>query len=251
MLKTVNHQTLEYVKTLCQPGDSSRRCVPPSVNAWFIFNSCMQQQCHESTVKGAIQADDAAAVIAALDRPRCLGAPKPDVNMAARDALLMAAASASCEVLGALLDKGADVNVTDDAGNTALHVASKRGDTDVLARLIKAGPNIDCLNGSSVSPLLIAASHGNWPCCSMLLKARASARPVGFRSTESARLAFEGADEVVEMLGSLWPQVYFRFRLAAPFVLCPSLPPPPPPPHPGPTHVSPNPTPPPSTHRLA
>lgn len=68
----------------------------------------MQRQGHESNVQQAIIADNAKALVAALDRQGFFGAFQPDVNMATEGALLLATEGSSVEVQQTLLKKGAE-----------------------------------------------------------------------------------------------------------------------------------------------
>ena len=57
-------------------------------------------------------------------------------------------------MLGALLDAGADVNITDSDENTVLHVAAEEGvPVDSLKEIIKRTKNINQLNDSGDTAL--------------------------------------------------------------------------------------------------
>ncbi|WP_194714866.1 ankyrin repeat domain-containing protein [Noviherbaspirillum soli] len=115
-----------------------------------------------------------------------------------RTPLIYAAAGGSAEVIGALLDHGANAGKRDNAGNTALHVAvlcrqyaaaaallarmnrqqidqpNTKGcsalfeavsleDAAMTRLLLQGGAQVDCLwhEASSVTPLMLAAARGN------------------------------------------------------------------------------------------
>ena len=87
--------------------------------------------CHNPDMRQAIARGDTDAVVARLDRPACLGLV--NIDMANGDGsgnggpLHMAADGDAEELVAALLDRGALVNATDAAGETALHLAARRG----------------------------------------------------------------------------------------------------------------------------
>ncbi|KAL1498990.1 hypothetical protein AB1Y20_013509 [Prymnesium parvum] len=184
----------------------------------FCLEVCLQKKCHESHVKQAIAANSVTDLSAALERPKCLGALFPDVNLAAEGALHLAAETASPELIHTLLLKGADVNATDEHKNTPLHAAARRGDPDVLMLLLKeAAIAIDSMNAGSLTALLVAAKCGHWDCCAKLLRAGANAQPEGYRVSpgngRSARFSegLRAAQEVMSALAALWPQSAVRF----------------------------------------
>jgi len=90
--------------------------------------------CHNPDMRQAIARGDTDAVVARLDRPACLGLV--NIDMANGDGsgnggpLHMAADGDAEELVAALLDRGALVNATDAAGETALHLAARRGSVD-------------------------------------------------------------------------------------------------------------------------
>lgn len=60
-----------------------------------------------------------------------------------------------------LLDLGADINATDENGNTALHIAVKYSQTETVKLLLKRGANFEAVNGAGVTPLQMAAFTPN------------------------------------------------------------------------------------------
>lgn len=59
-----------------------------------------------------------------------------------------------------LVDMGADVNASDDQGNTALMVAVKRKDAEHIRRLVKLGADPDTENTKEISAKKIAIAKG-------------------------------------------------------------------------------------------
>lgn len=77
-------------------------------------------------------------------------------------ALMKASASENFEVVIKLLERGADVNLTDLDGNTSLHLASAGSQTrDIIKALVIADANIEAKNSLGQTPLLKAASTLN------------------------------------------------------------------------------------------
>jgi ankyrin repeat protein len=63
------------------------------------------------------------------------------------------------EAVTLLLDRGADVNAANNAGNTALHGAVTRGDA-VVKLLASRGARIDVKNKAGFTPLDLAEGRG-------------------------------------------------------------------------------------------
>jgi hypothetical protein len=85
------------------------------------------------------------------------------------------------DVVIALLDVGANPNVTTDLGWTPLHVAAERGDHDMIRALATAGANLDAADRVGISPLSIAVANGADPTTIELLIAF-GANPNGARN---------------------------------------------------------------------
>jgi uncharacterized protein len=80
-------------------------------------------------------------------------------------ALMLAANLGNLEMVQALIDSGADVNVTDERGFTALfhgcyNAECDRGYPDVVRALIDAGADVETRIVFGVRPLMYAAGYG-------------------------------------------------------------------------------------------
>ena len=87
----------------------------------------------------------------------------PSIKQANREGLtpLMAAVQTSrIDTIDALIEAGADLEVTDYRGSTALHTAAADADKLVIHRLIKAGSNMEAVTSNGFTPLIVAATRG-------------------------------------------------------------------------------------------
>lgn len=75
--------------------------------------------------------------------------------------LITAAGEGNAELIRLTLVKGADVNGTDGAGNTALIRAAGRGQVDAVKALLKAKPKLDHVNAAGRTALLEAIVSGD------------------------------------------------------------------------------------------
>jgi ankyrin repeat protein len=62
-----------------------------------------------------------------------------------------------------LLDAGADVNQSNDAGNTALHAAAAAGMATVIQLLADRGASVDAKNKAGQTPLALTMVRGRSP----------------------------------------------------------------------------------------
>ena len=112
------------------------------------------QPCHDPEVRAAIKRNDSEALSSLLDRPRCLGLAGGDINVpldgADGSALHMAAETASEPLVRTLLERGAQVNSVNMAGETPLHLAARRGSVAVVEALLDAVVQIDALDHEDV-----------------------------------------------------------------------------------------------------
>lgn len=65
-------------------------------------------------------------------------------------------------IVKALIERGADINMTDSKGNAPLHYAALKTDIKVAKLLLKHGADINLRNQEQMTPLLYAAKWG-WP----------------------------------------------------------------------------------------
>ena len=72
---------------------------------------------------------------------------------------LLKAASGELSALKALLAAGADVNSTDDEGDTALHYACRANKLENVKTLLAAGANPKATNESARTPLSVAFEY--------------------------------------------------------------------------------------------
>uniref|UniRef100_A0A3B4AVR3 Uncharacterized protein n=1 Tax=Periophthalmus magnuspinnatus TaxID=409849 RepID=A0A3B4AVR3_9GOBI len=103
---------------------------------------------------------------------------KGDVNakasQAGQTALMLAVSNGSLEMVQALLEQGAEVNLQDDEGSTALMCASEHGHEEILKLLLQQ-PNCDAtLTDSDESTALSIALEGGHKEIAVLLYAHAN-----------------------------------------------------------------------------
>ncbi len=92
--------------------------------------------------------------------------------------LMLAAHAGNLAMVSALLEAGAEVNASDERGWTALMKAAynadlDRGFADVVQALIDAGANVEMPIGYGIRPLMLAAGYGETAVVETLLKAGA------------------------------------------------------------------------------
>ncbi|GAB2190288.1 hypothetical protein MAH1_18960 [Sessilibacter sp. MAH1] len=89
-------------------------------------------------------------------------------------ALMYAARNAKTEYVIELIDRGADLDATNNDGNTAVWLACYGNDEHTLQTLIDAGANLDTQNDNGATALIYAASAGREAMVFTLLKAGAN-----------------------------------------------------------------------------
>lgn len=103
---------------------------------------------------------------------------KPEQPFAANGSghqpLILAAQQGRADVLGYLLQQGADLSVIDAYGNNALWAACFAEATDCIALLLEAGIDIDYQNPSGATALTYSSSSGRHAVVAQLLQAGAN-----------------------------------------------------------------------------
>lgn len=82
-------------------------------------------------------------------------------HQSGRSVLHHAAAAGQTEIVGLLLEAGADPGVPDATGDTALAAAARGGHADLVEILLDAGAAADFADASGRTPLMFAVSAGH------------------------------------------------------------------------------------------
>ena len=114
------------------------------------------------------------------------------------DDMLKAVNSRDADKVSTLLQRGMDVNTSDQDGNTLLMLAARNGDGRTLEILLKNKPNILKINKYGDSALMLSALRGPLENVKALVLAGADIDPDGW--TPLIYAAFEGQVEIVSYL---------------------------------------------------
>ncbi len=119
-------------------------------------------------------------------------------------ALMEASRHGYKDIVDMLIKTGANVNATANDGNTALIWASKNGYKDVLEILIKAGADISDKTIYGFTALIWSSRNGHKDIVEMLIKAAANvnAKTI-YGNTALMEASNNGHEEIVEILRSL------------------------------------------------
>ncbi|KAJ7166318.1 ankyrin repeat-containing domain protein [Mycena crocata] len=107
----------------------------------------------------------------------------------------------SLQAVQALIDKGADINMTDSAMNTPLQRASETGKLEVVNLLLENGANINTRGGKFGSALQAAAQEGHLEVVRLLISKNATLNSTNVSDGDALqRASRRGHTEVVQFL---------------------------------------------------
>lgn len=151
-------------------------------------------------MQAAIRSGDKAALTAILEKhPDWIDQP----DERGFRPLVLATYLQQPEIAELLLEKGANINARDGAGNTALMGVVFKGDKGLTALLIDKGADINLQNYSGATALIYAVSYGHHDIARLLLEKGADQNAIdreGKTAKDHAR-ANEDAP-MLELLGS-------------------------------------------------
>lgn len=90
------------------------------------------------------------------------------------------------KVISLLVDRGADLTLTDPAGRTPLMMAAANGDLFVVKLLITKGAAFDTIDSSGTTALAMAQKHGHKTVVEALQNAASTKRPASAQSRRAA-----------------------------------------------------------------
>ena len=77
------------------------------------------------------------------------------------------------EIMRTLIDRGINVNLTDDRGTTALMIAARNYNADTVSQLIAAGADVNARSSDGDTPIIFAAYSGDIDIARVLIEAGA------------------------------------------------------------------------------
>lgn len=138
-------------------------------------------------LRWAVEDDNLEKAIDALDRGADVNSKSQSLIYAERTSLHEAAALNRAEIMGLLIERGADVEARDENGATPLHLAATRQSHDAIDILLDAGASIDPTNRTGSTPLKNAKDAYSRQTCRLLIE----------RGADPFK-AFDGPEEVLE-----------------------------------------------------
>ena len=131
----------------------------------FVF--CQKQQNMNDKMQAAIRSGDTAALTEILEEhPEWVDQP----DERGFRPLVLATYLQQPEIATLLLEKGANINARDGAGNTALMGVVFKGDKGLTALLIDKGASINLQNYSGATALIYAVSYGHHDIVRLLIE---------------------------------------------------------------------------------
>jgi ankyrin repeat protein len=120
------------------------------------------------------------------------------------------------EVLDALIDARADVNVTDADSQTPLHVAASMGNSKAVERIIHAGASLDARDVDGETPLMLTVSQGDHTdghvtACRLLVEAKADVEAIDNNlETVSTHAEHHNRHETAEMIETIFARMALK-----------------------------------------
>ena len=74
------------------------------------------------------------------------------------------------DIVGMLIEKGADVNAKDQGGNAPIHTPANNCNFEMVQLLIAKGAEVNAQNGEGQTPLHLTSSNGQFECVNLLLE---------------------------------------------------------------------------------
>lgn len=128
--------------------------------------------------------------------------------------LKIAAELGYLEIVDLLLDRGANIEATDDIGQRPLLSAARYGRTEVVRRLLDRGADIDAVGWSDESALSNATIEGHWDVADLLLSKGARRRVVDALATNDMALFASLLDDELRSCADVDRLSDGRFRVA-------------------------------------
>jgi hypothetical protein len=156
----------------------------------------------ESDLTDAVMSGD-------LNLTKALIAKGADVNEITKTifgfttALVLASVLDRVEIAQALMDKGANVNAKDPAGDTVLMLAVKNGNVEMAQALMDKGANVDATDTMGNTVLMLAVKNGNVKMVQALMYRGANPDAVasdGFTALMKNSMSTDGKAEIANAL---------------------------------------------------